>query len=530
MQVARDRQKSYADLKRKPMEFEVGDKVMLKVSPWKGVVRFGKRGKLNPRFVGHFKVIKRVGDVAYELELPEELSRVHNTFHLSNLKKCHEPIEIIDREVKWLKRSRIPLVKVRWNSKRGPEFTWEREDQFRKKYPHLFSKTGPSKPVSVVGGVLIVTSHVVNVGVRCWEGVSGDVGVSPCLVSLDSRCGVFDPDALSLPPSVSKLSILGGNSRGDEVSCKFTNLVQSAPVTTLAFRVKKNVVANYYLCCAAKTGWIVPLVCCVDPDYGSVIGYASGLTMISDIAFGLVNKLTSRMDDPNITMEEYIRLEEERAQNRGKVYNWETATYGKIWYDEDVYDLRSVETEFSAIVFNDSLTFEETLSCEPMVSSLNDEIDFRTSFDDSDEEDYMPKVSYFDDLYYFKDFENEFPAIVYNDALTSKSDFLTDEFNLKDETSLFECDEEEQNILHFNNLFPFNVIYLDDSKLDKDNDDDKIDIKQSLRGTVINDVDGAYAHGLNKLLETSHDTSNKIFKTKTFVKELNVNIMTNYLN
>ncbi|GJR74891.1 putative reverse transcriptase domain-containing protein [Tanacetum coccineum] len=133
MQAARDRQKSYADLKRKPMEFQVGDKVMLKVSPWKGVVRFGKRGKLNPRYVGPFKVIERVGEVAYKLELPEELSRVHNTFHVSNLKKCHadeplavpldglnlddklhfveEPVEIVDREVKRLKRSRIPLSK-----------------------------------------------------------------------------------------------------------------------------------------------------------------------------------------------------------------------------------------------------------------------------------------------------------------------------------------------------------------------------------------------------------------------------------
>ncbi|GJS27391.1 putative reverse transcriptase domain-containing protein [Tanacetum coccineum] len=166
MQAARDRQKSYADLKRKPMEFQVGDKVMLKVSPWKGVVRFGKRGKLNPRYVGPFKVIERVGEVAYKLELPEELSRVHNTFHVSNLKKCHadeplavlldglhlddklhfveEPLEIVGHEVKRLKRSRIPLVKVRWNSKRGPEFTWEREDQFKKKYPHLFTKTTPS--------------------------------------------------------------------------------------------------------------------------------------------------------------------------------------------------------------------------------------------------------------------------------------------------------------------------------------------------------------------------------------------------
>ncbi|GJT71096.1 putative reverse transcriptase domain-containing protein [Tanacetum coccineum] len=134
MQAARDRQKSYADLKRKPMEFQVGDKVMLKVSPSKGVVRFGKRGKLNPRYVGPFKVLEKVGEVAYKLELPEELSRVHNTFHVSNLKKCYadeplavlldglhfddklqfveEPVEIMDCEVKRLKRSRIPLVNV----------------------------------------------------------------------------------------------------------------------------------------------------------------------------------------------------------------------------------------------------------------------------------------------------------------------------------------------------------------------------------------------------------------------------------
>nr|GFB55904.1 putative reverse transcriptase domain-containing protein [Tanacetum cinerariifolium] len=96
MQVARDRQKSYADLNRKPMEFQVGDKVMLKVSPWKGVVRFGKWGKLNPRYVGPFKVLERVGDVSYKHDLPEELSRVHNTFHVSNLKKCHanEPLAV----------------------------------------------------------------------------------------------------------------------------------------------------------------------------------------------------------------------------------------------------------------------------------------------------------------------------------------------------------------------------------------------------------------------------------------------------
>ncbi|GJY13168.1 putative reverse transcriptase domain-containing protein [Tanacetum coccineum] len=158
--AARSRQKSYADVRRKPLEFEVGDKVMLKVSPWKGVVRFGKRGKLSPRYIGPFKILSRVGPVAYKLELPRELQGIHNTFHVSNLKKClsdeeliipldevrideklhfiEEPIEIMDREVKQLKQSRIPIVKVRWNSSRGPEYTWEREDQMWKKYPHLF--------------------------------------------------------------------------------------------------------------------------------------------------------------------------------------------------------------------------------------------------------------------------------------------------------------------------------------------------------------------------------------------------------
>ncbi|GJW80378.1 hypothetical protein Tco_0144353 [Tanacetum coccineum] len=99
----RDRQKSYANIDGKPLEFQVGDRVMLKVSPWKRVVHFCKRGKLNP-----------------------------------------SKLEVVDREIKQLKRSSIPIIKVRWNSKRGPEFTWERKDQFKQKYPHLFTKTAPS--------------------------------------------------------------------------------------------------------------------------------------------------------------------------------------------------------------------------------------------------------------------------------------------------------------------------------------------------------------------------------------------------
>ncbi|GKC63485.1 putative reverse transcriptase domain-containing protein [Tanacetum coccineum] len=161
LKAARDRQKSYTDKRRKPLEFSVGDYVLLKVSPWKSVARFGKKGKLTPRFVGPFEIIEKVGPVAYRLDLPEELNGVHDTFHVSNLKKCladptlqvpldeirvdaklnfvEEPVEILEREFKKLKRSRIAIVKVRWNSKRGPEFTWEREDQMKLKYPHLFS-------------------------------------------------------------------------------------------------------------------------------------------------------------------------------------------------------------------------------------------------------------------------------------------------------------------------------------------------------------------------------------------------------
>ncbi|GKA61929.1 hypothetical protein Tco_0761448 [Tanacetum coccineum] len=238
------------------------------------------------------------------------------------------------------------------------------------------------------------------------------------------------------------------------------------------------------------------------------------------------------MDDPNMTMEEYIKLEEEKARRRGRVFNWQTTTYGKIRVDDDLHDLSSVEAEFPAIVINDAFVPQDALLCKSQVSiPVNNEIDFRISFDESDDEDYTiicdknsffykmiyvndlkmdsendnekvipsipspePTTSYIDDLEFFNDFKNEFPAIVYNNAQTSKSDLLTepilnprhiDEFNLNDETSVSEYDEEEQNILYFNDIFPSNIIRLDDLNSEKDNDDNDINIIQSSEGSEI---------------------------------------------
>ncbi|GJY84864.1 hypothetical protein Tco_0498890 [Tanacetum coccineum] len=262
------------------------------------------------------------------------------------------------------------------------------------------------------------------------------------------------------------------------------------------------------------------------------------------------------MDDPNITMEEYIRLEEEKARRHSRTFNWQTATFWKIenYEDEDDYFI-DFETEFSAIVFDNTLT---AIPSEPTVCPPNkNEIDFRISLDESDDEDYTvifdensfsykiifvndlktdskndnnnmpaspnPTIDYIDDLDFFKEFENEFPAIVYNDARTSKSDYLTepilnpqyiDEFNLNDETSLSKYDEE--NVSRFHDLF--NIIHPDDLKSEKDNDDNDIDIEQSLEGNKI-------THGSNRLSETSHDKIIKTFETGSFVINLKVNIV-----
>ena len=160
MEIVFSRQKSYADKRRRPLEFQVGDLVFLKVAPFKGVMRFGKKGKLSPRYIGPFEVLERIGNVAYKLDLPQELACVHNVFHVSMLKKYipdpshvldHEPIEIredltyeekpvhiLAREEKVLRNKVIPLVKVLWRNRDIEEATWEREEDMKRSYPELF--------------------------------------------------------------------------------------------------------------------------------------------------------------------------------------------------------------------------------------------------------------------------------------------------------------------------------------------------------------------------------------------------------
>ena len=159
--AAQDRQRKYADPNRKHVEFEVGNQVLLKVSPWKGVTRFGKKGKLNPRYIGPFEILSRVGKVAYELALPPHLQHIHNVFHVSMLKKYvpdsahvieydpvqiepnmsyeEQPVKILDRSEKILRNKVVPLVKVLWRNPKVEESTWEVESEMQVRYPHFFA-------------------------------------------------------------------------------------------------------------------------------------------------------------------------------------------------------------------------------------------------------------------------------------------------------------------------------------------------------------------------------------------------------
>ncbi|XP_073061681.1 uncharacterized protein [Primulina eburnea] len=171
LKAAQDRQKSWADLKRRPVEFNIGEKAYVKVSPMKGVVRFSKAGKLNPRYVGPFEILEMVGTLAYRLTLPPDMSRIHNVFHVSQLRKYisdpshvleveplivesnlgeelkyeEVPIRIVDTKDQVLRRRIIPYVKVQWSNLSEREAMWELEERMRNQYPYLFiDQTNPS--------------------------------------------------------------------------------------------------------------------------------------------------------------------------------------------------------------------------------------------------------------------------------------------------------------------------------------------------------------------------------------------------
>nr|GEV68384.1 putative reverse transcriptase domain, ribonuclease H-like domain, aspartic peptidase domain protein [Tanacetum cinerariifolium] len=442
--TARSRQKSYTDVRRRPLEFNVEDKVMFKVSPWKGMIRFRKRGKLSLRFIGPFKILETIGLVTYELELPRELQGIHNTFHVLNLNKClsdesliipldevqlddklyfiEEPAEIMDREVKRLKQSHIPIVKeVIKNGATLPKT--QVVEGVMTEMPITFAEEKAQRRLEVKARR--DKNHIRTIGDYSKPSHEGYRNI------------------IELPEGNNVVPLRSDSIR---VVNKITSLCEtySGPHNT-QYRMEnpEQAFIEYVSSRTDKAGGI------------NAFALSDRHPTYHETPFDQV-----KIDDPNITMEEYIRLEEEKAHRR--------------------------------------------------------------------------------------DFEKEFSAIVYNDALTSKSDFLTkptmsaqriDEFNLKDESSLSKYDEEEQNVLYFNNLFPFNVIYPDELKSDADNDNDKIDIEQSSRNLFVKPLPdviklegGAYAHGSNNLLETSHDTANKFFKTKTLIKELNVNIVAcNYL-
>ncbi|KAI3751572.1 hypothetical protein L2E82_22662 [Cichorium intybus] len=151
LRIAQQRQKQYANKRRKPLEFQIGDMVMLKVSPWKGIIRFGKHGKLSPRFIRPFRVIQHVGAIAYKIELPDELRGIHNVFHISHLRKTlydestrvsltevqlderlqhqEQPEKILDRKIKMLRNKEIGIVKIQWRHHRDTDVTWEPEEE-----------------------------------------------------------------------------------------------------------------------------------------------------------------------------------------------------------------------------------------------------------------------------------------------------------------------------------------------------------------------------------------------------------------
>ena len=172
LKIAQSRQKSYADKRRDPLVFKVGDHVYLKVSPWKGVQRFGIKGKLAPRYIVPYPIVEKCGPVAYRLDLPANLSAIHNIFHVSQLRKClrvptetvdsdsiqlesdltypEHPIKIIDRKDRVTRRTTNSFYRVQWSNHSKDEATWEKEEFLRSKYPDFLNAHPGTSPLNLL--------------------------------------------------------------------------------------------------------------------------------------------------------------------------------------------------------------------------------------------------------------------------------------------------------------------------------------------------------------------------------------------
>ncbi|KAJ9562131.1 hypothetical protein OSB04_007291 [Centaurea solstitialis] len=210
LKAAQDRQKSYADKKRRPVDFQVGERVMLKVSPWNGIIRFGKRGKLSPRFLGPFTILEKVGLQAYRLELPPEMDGIHPTFHVCYLRKClaeeesviplseirvdngnrciEEPEAILERKTKKLRHKEVTMVKVQWKHHRGANVTWEAEEDMKRRYPRMFANAPMSPALGLLLGARASDGVMLDMASRCSE-VTNDGVLFGMAGALETLCG-----------------------------------------------------------------------------------------------------------------------------------------------------------------------------------------------------------------------------------------------------------------------------------------------------------------------------------------------------
>ncbi|GJY41784.1 hypothetical protein Tco_0429054, partial [Tanacetum coccineum] len=346
--AARDRQKSYADNRRKPLEFEVGDRVMLKVSPWKGVIRFGKiKGKLARSCLvdalcwNILDKISKVFILVFSILTPCVVMICFLvTPRVSALAGCDSKSELID-----LKNIKVQNLTIQHEVSRLNIANESLRDEVSDLKKGRRKETQSPKDVMIVKAKESPTKNSLEYN---SDNESLKKNHEP-LPPLPKLLGA-EPTSISRSPiHVTNLT------KTSKISDKTKQATEKVKIVIKKTQPKPSSVPEKKL----ETSTEELLLTLMKED-GRSEHYYGGIHQARG----------------------------NKARIRGKVFNWKTAKYGKVWYDEDIHDLRSVETEFPAIAFNYGVSSKKTLSCEPTVSSLNDEIDFRISFDDFDDEDY----------------------------------------------------------------------------------------------------------------------------------------------